>query len=184
MSGFDESIVDEVEKKMPLDGQTVVRVLLRGRPAIAAAAIRVCGDAHIAEDIYQEVVLEALRSPEQFHEPEHVTAWAVRMGRHRAINVLKARRRLCLDPQVLALLEADDGLPPEDVAARIDALGRCLEKLPARSREVLRWRYEDGLCGAAVAERIGLSLAAVYQMFSRLHRGLRACVDQQLAGRF
>jgi RNA polymerase sigma-70 factor (ECF subfamily) len=164
-----------------LNAEDAVRALLSSRPAVAFAAVRVCGDAHAAEDIYQEIVLESLRSPERFRNPDHVTAWAVQMARHRAINLMKSRQRFCLDPRVLELLEADDSPSPDDATGRIDALARCLEKLPARSREILRWRYEDGLSGAAVAARMGASLAAVYQIFSRLHHGLRACLDRQLA---
>ena len=65
----------------------------------------------------------------------------------------------------------------------MDALRVCLAKLPAASRELLQMRYDDGLSGAEIAGKMQRSVEAVYQALSRVHRGLRECVERQLHGR-
>ncbi|MBL8793313.1 MAG: sigma-70 family RNA polymerase sigma factor [Planctomycetia bacterium] len=166
---------------MGLSANTVVQVLLRERPRITASALGILRDAHAADDVFQQVVLQALQGQEQFREPEHLLAWALRVARHRAIDALPRHATRCLDGAVLDLLEQQwTAAPAAEVSARVDALHRCLDKLPTTARELLRLRYEDGLRCNAVAERVGRTVEAVYQNLSRIHRQLRQCVEAQL----
>lgn len=167
---------------MALDPQTVVQVLLRERVRISASALAVLRDHHAADDVFQQVVLQALQGCDQFREPEHVLAWALRAARHRALDALGKSRPQCLDDNVLELLEQQwAAAPAEQVNARVEALQCCLDRLPEPSRQLLRLRYEDGLPCAAVARRLRSTVAAVYQSLSRLHRQLRQCVERRLA---
>jgi RNA polymerase sigma-70 factor (ECF subfamily) len=169
--------------RVGLDQNTVVQVLLRERVRISASVLGILRDVHAADDVFQQVVLQALQSLDQFREPDHVMAWALRAARHRAIDLLHKRSAARLDDAVLDLLEdqwaavAADGLSP-----RVEALQGCLEKLPPPARRLLRLRYENGLRCGAVAERLGRSVDAIYQNLSRIHRQLRQCVERQLKG--
>jgi RNA polymerase sigma-70 factor (ECF subfamily) len=165
---------------MGLNENTVAQVLLRERVRISAAVVGILRDPHAADDIFQQVVLQALEGRDQFREPEHLLAWALRAARHRALDAVQKRAARCLDPAVLELLE-QDWASSEDVSPRVDALHRCLDKLPEPARELLRLRYEDDLRCAAVADRLGRSVDAVYQNLSRIHRQLRQCVERQLS---
>jgi RNA polymerase sigma factor (sigma-70 family) len=166
---------------MGLDQNTLVQVLLRERVRVIASALAILRDVHAADDVFQQVVLQALQAKEQFVEREHLIAWALRAARHRAIDLVQKRGARCLDEAVLELLEdqwasvAADGLTP-----RVEALHQCMEKLPVPSRRLLRLRYEDGLRCAAVADRLGRTVDAVYQSLSRIHRQLRECIEGRL----
>ena len=63
---------------------------------------------------------------------------------------------------------------------RLDALSHCLGKLPEKSRQLLKWRYHDGLSCQEVADRLKLELNAIYKRLSRLHHALRDCVSRRL----
>lgn len=166
-----------------LDTSGVVQLLLRERVRLTAAAGAVLRDAHAADDVFQQVVLAALRPAEPFRDPDHLLAWALRAARHRAIDAARRRRVLVLDDAALDVLEAHwAGLAEGDAPARVEALRDCLGKLPPGAREVLRLRYEQGLGCPAVAGRLGRSVDAVYQTLSRLHRRLRECIEARLAG--
>jgi RNA polymerase sigma-70 factor (ECF subfamily) len=166
---------------MGLDQQTVVQVLLRERIRITASVMPMLRDSHAADDVFQQVVVQALEDRERFREPEHVRAWALRVARHRAIDQLSKRGTQCLDAGVLDLLEQHwVSAPADELAARVEALQRCMGKLPGHARELLRLRYEDGLRCAAVASRLRRTVDAVYQSLSRVHRQLRQCVEREL----
>jgi RNA polymerase sigma-70 factor (ECF subfamily) len=166
---------------MGLSSNTIVQILLRERVRISASVMSILRDAHAADDVFQQVVLQALEGREHFREPEHLLAWALRVARHRAIDALPKRPTRCLDGSVLELLEQQWAeAPADDVPARVEALHRCLEKLPASARQLLRLRYEDGLRCTSVAERLGRTVDAVYQSLSRVHRQLRQCVEARL----
>ena len=62
------------------------------------------------------------------------------------------------------------------------ALRDCLDQIPAASRRLLELRYFEGRSCNEVAAEVGAGLDAVYQRLSRLHRQLRACVEQRLGG--
>jgi RNA polymerase sigma-70 factor (ECF subfamily) len=167
---------------MALDPQTVVQILLRERVRLSASVIAILRDHHAADDVFQQVVLQALQSCGQFREPEHVLAWALRTARHRALDILGKSRPQCLDNGVLRLLEEQwASVPATEVSARVEALQGCLERLPEQARQLLRLRYEDGLSCSAVARRLRNTVAAVYQSLSRVHRQLRLCVERRLA---
>lgn len=164
---------------MPVETDSIVQVLLRERLRIAAAAAVVLRDAHAADDVFQQVVLAAIESHHCFHDGEHVFAWAVRAARNRAIDIARRQRLTILPDDVLDLLDgpSGDGLSPSD---KVEALRSCMGKLPMPSRQLLQLRYDDGLSGTAIADRLHRSVEAVYQALSRVHRALRACVERQL----
>jgi RNA polymerase sigma-70 factor (ECF subfamily) len=165
-----------------MDENAVVQVLLRERRRLTAAVTAVLRDVHAADDVFQQVVLDALKSRDQFREPDHLVAWALRAARHRAVDLLRVRRASVLDDAALAALEEHwASLPAGEVPARVEALERCLDRLPQHNREVLRLRYEEGLRCAEVAARLRRTAEAVYQSLSRLHRALRDCIEHELS---
>jgi RNA polymerase sigma-70 factor (ECF subfamily) len=167
---------------MGLDANGVVACLLRHRLRLVAAAVSVVRNPHDADDVFQQVVLSALRSTTPFNDPAHLLAWATRAARHRALDVARRKHLCSLSDQVLDLLEAEWGDPAgpgrSDAA---DALGQCMEHLAPAAQNVLRMKYFDGLSVQAIADRVRRTTDAVYQLLSRSQRGLRGCVEQRLA---
>ena len=167
---------------MGLGAEAFVQVLLQERARLLAIAVAITGDAHAAEDVFQQVVTAALQARNEFRENEHVLAWALRAARHRSLNVARDRRFTPLPDEVLDLLEGalgDPAGPPlSDHAA---ALPRCLESLSDSARRLVQFRYEEGLSAAAISQRIGRSADSIYHSLARIHRALRACVELQLA---
>jgi RNA polymerase sigma-70 factor (ECF subfamily) len=166
---------------MGLDQNSVVQVLLRERMRIVASVVGILRDVHAADDIFQQVVLQALEGRQQFTERDHLVAWSLRAARHRALDHIQKRGALCLDEAVLELLEGQWATVSHDeLTTRVESLHRCMEKLPAPARRLLQLRYEDGLRCTAVAERLGRTVDAIYQNLSRVHRQLRECIEQRL----
>lgn len=168
---------------MNLSEQDVLRFLMQSRERIAAAAWVVVRDAHVAEDIFQNVVLKALTKEVSFDADAALLSWAFITARREALDFLRKHRResLGFDAEVLELLEADWQRENADVAgARIDALRDCVEGLPENSKQLLRWRYFDGFDCGEIAERVDAGVVAVYKRLSRLHGALRQCVEEKL----
>jgi RNA polymerase sigma-70 factor (ECF subfamily) len=167
---------------MGLDTDAALQHLIREQVRITASVVAVLGDAHAADDVYQQVVLSVLKTGHTFQDETHLLAWALRAARHIALAQRRRRPAHLLDAAALDALEAHwQTAPVAGPPARADALERCLARLPAADRELLRLRYEGGLSCGEVAGRLGRSAEAVYQAFSRLHRKLRECVNSRLA---
>jgi DNA-directed RNA polymerase specialized sigma24 family protein len=126
---------------MTLKMDEVVQVLLRERLRVSAVAAAIVRDVHAADDIYQQVVLTALEGANDFRDAEHVLAWAIRVARHRAIDLSHKRRPVSLPDDVLDLLEGGWADPAgAGWSDRVEALHHCVKHLAEPSRQLLQKR--------------------------------------------
>jgi RNA polymerase sigma-70 factor (ECF subfamily) len=112
-----------------------------------------------------------------------VLSWAFITARREGIDWLRRRRRELtgLDSEILELLEqewlCETG---HHGAARMEALRACLNALPEKSSRLLRLRYYEGNSCGEVAKKLDTGLDAVYKRLSRLHQGLKKCIELRL----
>lgn len=169
---------------MAITEQDTLRLLMKARDRVSAAAWVIVRDAQVAEDIFQNVALKAMTRDVSFDTAGAVLSWAFITARREAID-WKRRNRLAspeIGSEILDLLESE--WVKESTAANpaADALRECVETLPDRSREILRLRYFEGLPCQQVADRIETGLDAIYKRLSRLHQALKDCVERRVAG--
>jgi RNA polymerase sigma-70 factor (ECF subfamily) len=162
--------------------ELLIKTLLDARPRLVAGALAVVRDLHLAEDVFQEVLLRALRMRESFSDTGGVLAWARVSTRNlgidhvrRAVRLDEILSELALDA-VEARLEASGDVQRQ----RAEAMRVCVEKLPEDSRKLLRMRYDEGRKGEELARLRRRSEAAIYKALSRLHQTLRKCINERL----
>ena len=136
--------------------------------------IRVCGNREDAEDVLIEALLKAYRHLDQLRESAAFRAWLAQIAK-RVCWQLKERESL-LPLLQLSTLE-DEGRevagsePPPDVQLAQkqmkQLLNHAMDALPALYRPVYELCDVEDLRGDEVAQRLGISRAA---MKSRLHR--------------
>ncbi len=168
---------------MTLSEQDILRIVMKSRDRIAAAAWVVVRDAHAAEDIFQDVVLKALTKEVSFEAEGALLSWAFITARRGGIDWLRRHRRELtgLDSEILELLEHEWLSETANRGERrFEALRACLKTLPEKSCLLLQLRYFEGNSCTEVARKLGAELNAVYKRLSRLHRGLRECVELRL----
>lgn len=169
-----------------LDQETVARLLLQQRMELTAYIQSIVRDIHMAEDVFQDVCVKAIKRHDTFNDAIHLAKWTRRVARNRSIDSLrrKENQTLVLNEEVLELLEAD--WPEEEQGAptkAIEALRSCMGKMTPYSREILRLRYMEGLPGTQVAETLNRKVDTVYKALTRIHMGLRDCVKRQMTRR-
>jgi RNA polymerase sigma-70 factor, ECF subfamily len=136
--------------------------------------IRVCGNREDAEDVLIEALLKAYRNLEQLRESSAFRGWLAQIAR-RVCWQLKQRDSLQPLLQLSALEEEGEEIAgsadsPEVQVARQQMkewLMKAVDSLEPEYREVYVLRDLEEVSGEEVAERLGISLAA---MKSRLHR--------------
>ena len=168
---------------MPLSEQEILRFLMQSRERISAAAWVVVQDTHVAEDIFQNTVLKAVTKDVEFEVEAALLSWAFITARRDGLNWVRKHRResVGFDPEIFDLLESDwqaeSAAPAGD---RIDALRECIERLPDKSKQLLRLRYFEGLSCGEISDQVNAKLDAVYKRLSRIHESLRACVESKM----
>ncbi len=181
MSGFVS--VNRYTVKMTISEQDILQTLMKSRDRIAAAAWVVVRDAHAAEDIFQNVALKALTKEISFEAEGAVLSWAFITARREGIDWLRRHRKELtgLDSEILELLRQEWLSESADCGEqRMEALRACLKTLPAKSSRLLRLRYFEGDNCGEVAKKLGTGLNAVYKRLSRLHQGLKECIELRL----
>lgn len=141
---------------------------------IYSLALRVLRDQGDAEDVVQEVFLQAWREAARFDLTRgNVVAWLVMVTRSRAIDRLRRRQAR---PQLAAKAEPDsrvDESPRVDVQmewqSRAAEVRRALETLPLLQRAAVELAFFDGLTHAEIAEQLEVPLGTVK---TRVRQGL------------
>jgi RNA polymerase sigma factor (sigma-70 family) len=141
----------------------------RYRAMALSVALRLSGQRETAEDLVQEATLAAFVSLGRLRDPGCFRSWfyGTVLNVTRAWRRRQAGRPFSLDEWDEVRLIAD----PVDLAAQRELrwiVTDALRSVPEANRTVLMLLYYDGLSLREIAERLGVSVAAVK---SRLHRG-------------
>lgn len=160
-----------------------VRALVSGSyPHVLRFARTLCATPQDAEDAAQEALIILYRRIGMLRATAALGSWMFRIVRNECLRRARiAMRRADTARRVEAVCDPVE----EDVLARLEAeaVVAAIVALPAELRRVLILRDVQGWSGRAVAEELGLSLAA---MKSRLHRAratVRSALAAQEAGR-
>ncbi len=162
--------------------ELLIKTLLDARPRLIAATLAVLRDVHQAEDVFQEVMIKALRMRESFSDEAGLMAWTRVSMRNLGIDFVRRAGRLETILSEMALNAVSERLEDSEAAAgpKVTALRHCLESLPQESKRLLRMRYDEGRSGRDLAALLRRSEDAVYKALSRLHAALRQCAEERM----
>jgi RNA polymerase sigma-70 factor (ECF subfamily) len=142
--------------------------------AVYSLALRILRSQSDAEDVVQEVFLQAWRQAARYDAMRGTVAgWLLMQTKTRAIDRLRARMARPQSADVdRATRKADPGAAPDlqvvqaEQAVRVKA---ALEQLPLLQRTALELAYYEGLTHAEIAERLEQPLGTVK---TRIRQGL------------
>jgi RNA polymerase sigma factor (sigma-70 family) len=129
----------------------------------AGTVLRVCRvilGPHDAEDAWSETFLAAMRGYPDLPETANVQAWLVTIAHRKAIDVLRAAKRLPVPIERLPEERLPEERLPEQAAAGHAAgadpqLWRAVSGLPDKQRRVIAYHYVAGLPYADIARILG-----------------------------
>lgn len=136
-----------------------------------------------AQDVMQETCLALARKFSEYDQSRPFVPWACGFA---YLKVLQHRdrhpqRALLLPADVLELVATARQEEEPLLAARLGVLERCLEKLTAADRELIRARYVDRVAPDNIAARLHISRRSTFRQLERVRRLLYACIDRGMA---
>ena len=164
-----------VERMQRGDEQALSAFYSRWFPVVSAVISRILKSADDVEDVVEETFWQAWRQANRFSADRgSVQTWVLTIARSRALDRLRATRRLREDaideggasePGApgggTALPSASDPSLDAEHAERRQLVVAALGELPAEQREALELGYFGGLSQSEIAERTGQPLGTV-----------------------
>lgn len=138
---------------------------------------------HDCDDLFQEVALTLWKEFHRYDRERPFGAWARGIATMKLRQLWDQNRRrpaLLAAETIQAIADAFDR-SEESTSRRAQALEKCLELLPDKSRKLLELRYERALKIEQIAHELQRTLDAVYQSLSRLRVRLQECVDRRIS---
>jgi RNA polymerase sigma-70 factor, ECF subfamily len=167
--------MDEVlERAKRGDAAAMEALLAELAPRVQRFGVRLCGNAHDADDVLQETLLSVARHLPEFEGRSSLAAWVFALARSACVRRRRGFKNAVPASDSDAPEPHDTGPSPEQRAANrelLDVLLSALTELPLDAREVILLRDVEGLSAADSAAVLGISAQALK---SRLHRARTA----------
>ena len=156
------------------------------RGFVRSLAIRFAPWPGMADDITQQVFLEFFAKAAQWDLSRDIRPLLAGMTRNVAMRAWREHTRTLpaqlrdLAEHIRELAERQD--PPEHGTEQLDALKRCLAKLPDKSRHLVELHYYLGISSVDIARQMQMNADAVRRALFRLREQLRRCIRALLKG--
>jgi RNA polymerase sigma-70 factor, ECF subfamily len=169
----DEELVGQVAQG---DERALSELYDRYSRPVYATGVRLLGDAHLAEELVQDVFTNVWQRAASF-DPTRASfaTWLYRVTRNRAVDLARRRR---VRPQSAGdeRLRAIPGGPEPEASVDGWDVARALSRIPEMHREVLTLAYFEGLSQREISLRTGVPLGTIKSRttaaLKRLHRSL------------
>lgn len=164
-----------VQRMAAGDPHALDELYARHGPHLLAYLAGRLGDAGLAEEVLQDVMLAAWQHAAAFRGRARVRTWLLAIARRRAINAHRRRQpapAIPLDDESDRLAATDS--PPSGIS---DALA----SLPEALRETLELVFYHGLSGVEAAEVLGVPAGTVKSRLHHARARLRRWFEEQTA---
>ncbi len=138
---------------------------------------------HDCDDVFQEVALTLWKEFPRYDRSRSFAAWARGIAGMKLMQRWDKTKRLpvVLSPEAIQAVSSAFDRSEELSSGKAEALERCLDQLPEKSRKLLSLRYERSLKIEQIAQELQATLDGVYQSLSRLRARLLDCVNRRLS---
>ena len=136
--------------------------------SLYSLVVHLLNDSDEAEDVVEETFWQAWRKASSY-EPSKgaVSTWLLTIGRRKALDRIRAKRRHREDPIGRDRILADMASPGQDPSQHAEGselrvhVAAALRELPVEQREVLELGYFNGLSQTEIADVTGQPLGTV-----------------------
>ena len=166
---MDDRVTDQqtLDRMASGDGEALAELYDRHAGRVYSLALRIVRDTTEAEDVVQDVFVQAWRQASRYTASRGVVAaWLLMLARSRAIDRLRARRARPEEPggETAATQLVDSGPPVEWQylsSEQIRLVRTALERLPFLQRLAIELAYFEGLTHVEIAARLEEPLGTV-----------------------
>jgi RNA polymerase sigma-70 factor (ECF subfamily) len=162
------------ESRFPL-----LRELTNHQNSIYAYIFSLVPNREAAQEILQETNLVICEKADQFLAGSHFLTWACAIARFKVLAYRRdtTRDKLIFGDDLSEKLASGD-VQRFDLSTRMIALEKCLEKLPARQRAMIKDRYRPDVTMEVLADRLGRAKQSLAVTLHRIRQTLLECLQR------
>ena len=155
------------------DQRALRNLIARHQLRVFRFIARIVRDEAVAEELTNEVFLEAWRNAKTFEGRSSPSTWLLSIAHNRAVSALRKRREQSWDEdKANEIADTDDD--PEVVAQKADksaVMRRCLDGLSAEHREIidLVYYHEQSIAEASTVLGIPEATVKTRMFYARKH---------------
>jgi RNA polymerase sigma-70 factor (ECF subfamily) len=165
-----------VERAKAGDRQAFAGLYDQFAPLVRSVAYDTSGSLHEAEDLCQDVFLQAYRRLGQLRDAARFDGWLMMIARRACASWRRTRRR---HTEVDIEAAAISGDPPEPVGDEIERLLDAMGRLPPKERMALHLFYLAEQPASLARQTMGLSSAGFYKILERAKRRVAALLEKR-----
>jgi RNA polymerase sigma-70 factor, Bacteroides expansion family 1 len=130
-----------------------------------------------SEDIVQELFVRLWMNRAKLEIKENISGYLYQASRNSALNYLRAEnsRRKTMESITFQEESADENLIEQVEFSA--ALYKCIEQLPARSKDVFMKSRFDGLKQQEISDQLGISVKTIKNQIWKSLQYLKACLE-------
>lgn len=131
-----------------------------------------------AEDIVQDLFLTLWENRNKIEIRENVDGYLSMMAKNKALNRIRIKnKRECIEEnQSLMISQYDNRLEQKDFR---NALYGCIDRLPARSRQILLLHKIEGMKQKEISEKLSISVKTIKNHIWISLQKLRKCLESK-----
>lgn len=163
------------------------RLMIRHGTAVYRYCREQLHDPTLADDINQQIFIEAYRDMHRFAERSTLRTWLFAIARHRVLDAVKARRRASAHIEEDDTADTPDPTPPPgdqlDDARLQEALIDCMLGLGDHVRDAVLLHYQQGFSYEEMAALCSEKAGTLQARVARALPALKACIQQRTRSR-
>jgi RNA polymerase sigma-70 factor (ECF subfamily) len=132
----------------------------------------------VDNDIMQETTIVMYEKFDNFQRGTDFFAWAKTIAKYKTLEFLQKQKRekVIFSKDIIDLIDEDSRQCFDRHKDWLDALQKCVSRLPQLDRDLLHLRYHANSSIAIIANRFGCSLQKIYRNIARINNTLVHCV--------
>ena len=141
-------------------------------------------DSHDTFELVQDAFLNAYRNIERFDESRPFYPWIRTIVHNLVLNYFRSQRSTrkvhlqLVDSALCEKITPDPRYEEKDNIERIEALKKCIAKLPKSQQELVRQRYDLGTAVQDIAEAMDTTAGSISMRLLRIRKRLKKCMEK------
>lgn len=158
--------------------QEFLRILQFNKKRIFGFILAAVPHYSTAEDIMQDTIIRLWSKFSTYTPGTNFSAWGISYARYVILEYQKKNRAAFIqfDSQALDNL-SEPFETDENIDNRLEALQKCLKKLPEIQKRIMRMRYSENLTVKEIALKIGRPIHGMYKAVIKIQSSLQECID-------